>query len=147
MGQNLMSLCLRCKRVGKTTTIGKQAARFGDMKAKKFRCSGGTFEPRHSSQLRYGRTERADYKRKHTHHTAREHTGRTGIRTALKPPSQGYGFVFGRYCRRLHSKVNLMEELKKSNGRFQKSSRCPSRILLFLDATTVKMLSPGQTFP
>jgi fused signal recognition particle receptor len=120
---------------GKTTTIGKLAARYAASGRKVLLAAGDTFRAAAVLQLEvWGKRVNCPVV-----------TGKEGadpgavIFDAVKrAQAEGFDLVIADTAGRLHTKVPLMEELKKVDRTVQKAlgGRCVDEILLVLDATT-----------
>ncbi len=119
---------------GKTTTIGKLAMRFGREGKKVILAAGDTFRAAAKEQLQVW-AKRAD---------AQVISGQDGadpgavIFDAINAAkSQGADVVIADTAGRLHTKVNLIEELRKVHRVCDKAlAGAPHEVLLVLDATT-----------
>jgi fused signal recognition particle receptor len=120
--------------VGKTTTIGKLASRFKDEGKKVILAAGDTFRAAAVLQLEvWGRRvgcevvkgkERAD-------------PGAVIFDAIKKAKDEGADIVIADTAGRLHTKANLMEELKKVARTAEKALERPvDEVLLVLDSTT-----------
>jgi fused signal recognition particle receptor len=120
--------------VGKTTTIGKLARRFTQAGEAVLLAAGDTFRAAASEQLEiWGGRVGADVIR---HQSGSDPSA--VIFDALKAAeSRKAGVVIADTAGRLHTKVNLMEELKKMKRVMDKViPGTPHEVLLVLDATT-----------
>ena len=119
--------------VGKTTTIGKLARREIDSGRSVVLAAGDTFRAAAAEQLQlWAERAGADVVR-----------GQEGGDPASiifdaveRAHSRGADLVMADTAGRLHTKVNLMEELRKMRRVAEKSSGTISEVLLVLDATT-----------
>ncbi len=120
--------------VGKTTTIGKLAAKFSSQGKKVLVVAGDTFRAAAIEQLTIW-AERANatiIKQRDGSDPAA--VAYDGVEAAI---ARKMDMVFIDTAGRLHTKVNLMEELKKINRTISKKLHgAPHEILLVLDATT-----------
>jgi fused signal recognition particle receptor len=119
--------------VGKTTTIGKLARRENDSGRRIVMAAGDTFRAAAAEQLELW-AERAD---------AEIVRGQEGGDPAAiifdaidRAHSRGADLVLADTAGRLHTKVNLMEELRKIRRVAEKGSGTITEVLLVLDATT-----------
>jgi fused signal recognition particle receptor len=119
--------------VGKTTTIGKLARRENDSGRRIVLAAGDTFRAAAAEQLELW-AERAG---------AEIVRGQEGGDPAAiifdaidRAHSRGADLVLADTAGRLHTKVNLMEELRKVRRVAEKGSGTISEVLLVLDATT-----------
>jgi fused signal recognition particle receptor len=119
--------------VGKTTTIGKLARRENDTGRRVVLAAGDTFRAAAAEQLElWAERAGADIVR-----------GQEGGDPAAiifdaidRAHSRGADLVLADTAGRLHTKVNLMEELRKVRRVAEKGSGTISEVLLVLDATT-----------
>jgi fused signal recognition particle receptor len=119
--------------VGKTTTIGKLARRENDSGRRIVLAAGDTFRAAAAEQLElWAERAGADIVR-----------GQEGGDPAAiifdaidRAHSRGADLVLADTAGRLHTKVNLMEELRKVRRVAEKGSGTISEVLLVLDATT-----------
>jgi fused signal recognition particle receptor len=120
--------------VGKTTTIGKLAAKAGAEKKKVLIAAADTFRAAAVEQLAIW-AERANAEIvKHRDNADPAAVAYDSIEAAT---ARGKDIVFVDTAGRLHTKVNLMEELKKiKRAMAKKIPDAPHEILLVLDATT-----------
>ena len=119
---------------GKTTTIGKLAQRFTQQGYKLVLGAGDTFRAAAANQLEVW-AERAGVE------IVRGDEGQDPssvlFEAVKKAKEQGADLVIADTAGRLHTKVNLMEELKKIERVLGKASAgAPHEVLLVLDATT-----------
>jgi fused signal recognition particle receptor len=119
--------------VGKTTTIGKLAQRLGEQGQKVMLVAGDTFRAAAGEQLEIwaGRSGAEIVRQKEGSDPS------AVVFDALKAAaSRGMDVVLIDTAGRLHTRVNLMEELKKIRRVIQKSiPEAPHQTLLILDAT------------
>lgn len=120
--------------VGKTTTIGKLAARKVQDGQKVMIAAADTFRAAASEQLAvWAQRANAELIR-HKDNADPAAVAYDSIEAAI---ARGADTVFVDTAGRLHTKVNLMEELKKIHRTINKKlPRAPHEILLVLDATT-----------
>jgi fused signal recognition particle receptor len=120
--------------VGKTTTIAKLAHRAQMQGKKPLLVAGDTFRAAAVEQLEIWaqRTGSGFYSREHGADPAS-----VAYEAMDKAVNEGYDTVFVDTAGRLHTKVDLMEELKKVKRVLnQKHPGAPHRTILVLDATT-----------
>jgi fused signal recognition particle receptor len=131
--------------VGKTTTIGKLAWRYVQQGEQVLLAAGDTFRAAATEQLAlWGGREGADVVK---HKSGADPSA--VVFDALKAAqSRGAQVVIADTAGRLHTKINLMEELKKMKRVMTKViPGAPHEILLVLDATTGQnALSQAKTF-
>lgn len=120
--------------VGKTTTIGKLAAKFNSEGKKVLIAAADTFRAAAVEQLVIW-ADRADAQIvKHKDNADPASVAYDSIEAAI---ARGMDVVLVDTAGRLHTKVNLMEELKKIKRIISKKlAGAPHEILLVLDATT-----------
>jgi fused signal recognition particle receptor len=120
--------------VGKTTTIGKVAARYRTLGKKVLICAADTFRAAAIEQLSiWAERSGADIV-KHKNRADPAAVAYDGIEAAI---SRNMDLVLIDTAGRLHTKVNLMEELKKIKRTIgKKLPGAPHEVLLILDATT-----------
>ncbi len=120
--------------VGKTTTIGKLAARFAGEGKSTLIAASDTFRAAAVEQLTIW-SERAGAEIvKHRENADPAAVAFDGVEAAA---ARGRDVVLVDTAGRLHTKVNLMEELKKVRRAMAKRiSDAPHEVLLVLDATT-----------
>ncbi len=120
--------------VGKTTTIGKLAARFGSEGKKVLIVAADTFRAAAVEQLTVW-AERADADIvKHKEKTDPAAVAYDGVEAGM---ARGADVVIIDTAGRLHTKVNLMEEIKKIKRIVDKRlPGAPHEVLLVIDATT-----------
>lgn len=120
--------------VGKTTTIGKLAARFSGQGQKVLLAAADTFRAAAADQLEiWARRAGADIVR-HKDKSDPAAVAYDGVEAAS---ARGADVVIIDTAGRLHTKVNLMEELKKiRRGIAKKMPDAPHETLLVVDATT-----------
>jgi len=120
--------------VGKTTTIGKLAAREASDGKKVLIAAADTFRAAATEQLTIWAERAGADIVSHREGADPAAVAYDGIEAAL---SRGIDMVFIDTAGRLHTKVNLMEELKKIKRTISKKlPEAPHEILLVLDATT-----------
>ncbi|MDX1764500.1 MAG: signal recognition particle-docking protein FtsY [bacterium] len=120
--------------VGKTTTIAKLARRFSEAGESVLLAAGDTFRAAATEQLEiWGKRVGAQVIK---HQSGADPSA--VVFDALKAAdARGSGVVIADTAGRLHTKVNLMEELKKMKRVMAKvMPEAPHEILLVLDATT-----------
>jgi fused signal recognition particle receptor len=120
--------------VGKTTTIGKIAHQYASKKKKILIGAADTFRAAAVEQLEIWASRVGAHFIKHTEGSDPSAVAFDSIRAAL---ARDIDLVFIDTAGRLHTKVNLMEEMKKLRriiGR--ECPGAPHEILLVLDATT-----------
>jgi fused signal recognition particle receptor len=131
--------------VGKTTTIGKLAWRYVQQGEQVLLAAGDTFRAAATEQLEiWGGRVGADVVK---HKSGADPSA--VVFDALKAAqSRGAQIVIADTAGRLHTKINLMEELKKMKRVMTKViPGAPHEILLVLDATTGQnALSQAKTF-
>ncbi len=131
--------------VGKTTTIGKLAARYVRDGKKVMLVAADTFRAAAMEQLEiWAQRTGADFI-KHRENADPAAVVFDGIEAAR---ARGIDIVLIDTAGRLHTKVNLMEELKKVKRTItKKNSDAPHEVLLVLDATTGQnALSQAEMF-
>ena len=131
--------------VGKTTTIGKLAAKFVTSGKKVIIAAADTFRAAAIEQLAIW-AQRADVEIvKHKEMSDPAAVAYDGIEAAL---ARGADVVLVDTAGRLHTRKNLMEELKKIKRAISKKiPEAPHEILLVLDATTGQnALSQAELF-
>jgi len=131
--------------VGKTTTIGKLAARAGSHGKKVLIAAADTFRAAAAEQLTIWADRAGADIVSHRDGADPAAVAYDGIEAAL---SREVDIVFIDTAGRLHTKVNLMEELKKIKRTITKKlPDAPHEILLVLDATTGQnALSQAEMF-
>lgn len=130
----LVLLCVGVNGVGKTTTIGKLAAQYERQGKKVLLGAGDTFRAAAIEQLQQW-AERAgcDIVSK----TAGSDPSSVMYETISRAIAEDYDVVICDTAGRLHTKKNLMEELKKMARVLRKHiPEAPHQVLLVLDATT-----------
>jgi fused signal recognition particle receptor len=120
--------------VGKTTTIGKLASRFRSQGFSVLLAAGDTFRAAGIEQLEVW-AERADTQLvKHQHGSD---PAAVAFDAVVAAKNRGTDVVIVDTAGRLHTKSNLMEELKKVRKTIEKAMpEAPHEILLVVDATT-----------
>lgn len=120
--------------VGKTTTIGKLASRFQDEGKKVILAAGDTFRAAAVLQLEvWGRRVGCDVVKGKD----RADPASVIFDAIKKARDEGADYVIADTAGRLHTKTNLMEELKKVVRSAEKALERPvDEILLVLDSTT-----------
>lgn len=131
--------------VGKTTTIGKLAARFMGSGQKVLIAASDTFRAAAVEQLDIWAQRAGVDIVKHKDKADPAAVAYDGIEAAV---ARGADIVLVDTAGRLHTRVNLMEELKKIKRTIAKKlPDAPHEILLILDATTGQnALSQAQMF-
>jgi len=120
--------------VGKTTTIGKLAARYTREGKRVLIIAADTFRAAAIEQLTIWAERAGADVVKHRHGSDPAAVAYDGVEAAL---ARGVDVVLIDTAGRLHTKVNLMEELKKIKRTVSKKlPDAPHEILLVLDATT-----------
>lgn len=120
--------------VGKTTTIGKLAAKFTASGKKVLIAAADTFRAAAVEQLMIWAERAGAEIVKHKEKTDPAAVAYDSLEAAL---ARGADIVLIDTAGRLHTSVNLMEELKKIKRTVsKKNSGAPHEILLVLDATT-----------
>ena len=130
---------------GKTTTIGKLAKRFKDEGKKVLLAAGDTFRAAAQEQLEIW-AERVGVD---IHKGAEKADPASVVFDAIKKAeARGYDVVIADTAGRLHTKKNLMEELKKIVRVAGKALEgAPHEVLLVIDATTGQNgLSQAEVF-
>lgn len=120
--------------VGKTTTVGKLAARAAQEGHSVLIAAADTFRAAATEQLGiWAQRAGADFVR----HKENADPAAVAFDSIEAARSRGNDIVFIDTAGRLHTKVNLMEELKKIKRTIGKQiSDAPHEVLLVLDATT-----------
>ncbi len=120
--------------VGKTTTIGKLAARFKQEGRKVLIVAADTFRAAAGEQLTIWAEKSGAQIVKHRDGSDPASVAYDGVEAAI---ARGIDVVLVDTAGRLHTKVNLMEELKKIRRTIAKKlPGAPHEILMILDATT-----------
>lgn len=120
--------------VGKTTTIGKLAARFTKDGKQVLIVAGDTFRAAAIEQLTVWAERVGAGLVKHKEHSDPAAVAYDGVEAGI---ARGADVVIIDTAGRLHTKVNLMEELKKIKRTIgKKLPDAPHEILMVLDATT-----------
>jgi fused signal recognition particle receptor len=120
--------------VGKTTTIGKLAARYREMGRSVLLVAGDTFRAAAIDQLEIWADRTGAQIVKQESGTDPSAVVFDGIRAAV---ARGTDVVLIDTAGRLHTKVNLMEELKKVHRIIAREvPGAPHEVLLVVDATT-----------
>ncbi|MBN1931350.1 MAG: signal recognition particle-docking protein FtsY [Desulfobacterales bacterium] len=120
--------------VGKTTTIGKLAAKFSAEGKTVLIAAADTFRAAAIEQLEIWADRAGAQIVKHSENSDPAAVAYDSIEAAI---SRGIDIVLVDTAGRLHTKVNLMEELKKIKRTLsRKLPNAPHEILLVLDATT-----------
>ena len=120
--------------VGKTTTIGKLASRKINQGEKVLIAAADTFRAAATEQLAvWAKRSGADF----VHHKENADPAAVAYDGVKAAQARGIDTVYIDTAGRLHTKVNLMEELKKIKRSIAKIiPEAPHEILLVLDATT-----------
>ncbi|RJP87809.1 MAG: signal recognition particle-docking protein FtsY [Desulfobacteraceae bacterium] len=120
--------------VGKTTTIGKLAARFSAQGKKVLLSAADTFRAAAADQLDiWAKRAQADIVR----HKDKSDPAAVAYDSVEAAIARGMDVVIIDTAGRLHTKVNLMEELKKIKRSIgKKIPHAPHETLLIVDATT-----------
>jgi len=120
--------------VGKTTTIGKLASRFYSQGFSVLLAAGDTFRAAGIEQLEIWAKRAGAQLVKHQHGSDPAAVAFDAIKAAK---NRGLDIVIVDTAGRLHTKSNLMEELKKVRRIIEKAMPdAPQEILLVVDATT-----------
>ncbi len=120
--------------VGKTTTIGKLASRFRSQGLSVLLAAGDTFRAAGIEQLEIW-AERADTQ--FVKHQRGSDPAAVAFDAVAAAQNRGVDVVIVDTAGRLHTKTNLMEELKKVRRTINKAmAGAPQETLLVLDATT-----------
>jgi fused signal recognition particle receptor len=120
--------------VGKTTTIGKLASRFRSQGLSVLLAAGDTFRAAAIEQLEIW-AKRADTQ--FVKHQKNSDPAAVAYDAVVAAQSRGIDVVIVDTAGRLHTKTNLMEELKKVKRSIDKAlPGAPHEILLVVDATT-----------
>ncbi|MBM4147307.1 MAG: signal recognition particle-docking protein FtsY [Nitrospira sp.] len=120
--------------VGKTTTIGKLASRFRSQGLSVLLAAGDTFRAAGIEQLEIW-AKRADTQ--FVQHQKGSDPAAVAYDAVIAAQSRGIDVVIIDTAGRLHTKTNLMEELKKVKRSIDKAlPGAPAEVLLVVDATT-----------
>jgi fused signal recognition particle receptor len=120
--------------VGKTTTIGKLASRFQSQGFSVLLAAGDTFRAAGIEQLEIWAKRAGTQLVKHQHDSDPAAVAFDAVAAAK---NRGIDVVIVDTAGRLHTKINLMEELKKMRRTIEKvMPEAPHEILLVVDATT-----------
>ena len=120
--------------VGKTTTIGKLASRFRSQGLSVLLAAGDTFRAAAIEQLEIW-AQRADTQ--FVKHQKGSDPAAVAFDAVVAAQNRGIDVVIVDTAGRLHTKVNLMDELKKVRRTIDKAMPgAPQEILLVVDATT-----------
>jgi fused signal recognition particle receptor len=120
--------------VGKTTTIGKLASRFRSQGLSVLLAAGDTFRAAGIEQLEIW-AKRADTQ--FVQHQKGSDPAAVAYDAVIAANSRGVDVVIIDTAGRLHTKSNLMEELKKVKRSIDKAlPGAPAEVLLVVDATT-----------
>jgi fused signal recognition particle receptor len=127
-------LAIGVNGVGKTTTIGKLASRFRSQGLSVLLAAGDTFRAAAIEQLEIW-AKRADTQ--FVKHQKNSDPAAVAYDAVVAAQSRGIDVVIVDTAGRLHTKSNLMEELKKVKRSIDKAlPGAPHEILLVVDATT-----------
>ena len=130
----LVIMIIGVNGVGKTTTIGKLAAKFNSEGKNVLIAAGDTFRAAAIEQLVIWADRAGAQIVKHKDNADPASVAYDSIEAAI---ARGVDVVLVDTAGRLHTKVNLMEELKKIKLTISKKlAGAPHEILLVLDATT-----------
>jgi fused signal recognition particle receptor len=131
--------------VGKTTTIGKLASRFRSQGLSVLLAAGDTFRAAGIEQLEIW-AKRADTQ--FVQHQKGSDPAAVAYDAVIAAQSRGIDVVIIDTAGRLHTKTNLMEELKKVKRSIDKAlPGAPAEVLLVVDATTGQnALRQAETF-
>ena len=120
--------------VGKTTTIGKLASRFQSQGFSVLLAAGDTFRAAGIEQLEIWAERAGTQIVKHQHGSD---PAAVAFDAIVAAKNRGTDVVIVDTAGRLHTKINLMEELKKVRRTIEKAMPdAPHEILLVVDATT-----------
>ena len=120
--------------VGKTTTIGKLASRFQSQGFSVLLAAGDTFRAAGIEQLEIWAERAGTQIVKHQHGSD---PAAVAFDAVVAAKNRGTDVVIVDTAGRLHTKINLMEELKKVRRTIEKAMPdAPHEILLVVDATT-----------
>jgi fused signal recognition particle receptor len=120
--------------VGKTTTIGKLASRFQSQGFSVLLAAGDTFRAAGIEQLEIWAKRAGTQLVKHQHDSD---PAAVAFDAVVAAKNRGLDVVIVDTAGRLHTKINLMEELKKMRRTIEKvMPEAPHEILLVVDATT-----------
>jgi fused signal recognition particle receptor len=127
-------LAIGVNGVGKTTTIGKLASRFRAQGMSVLLAAGDTFRAAGIEQLEIW-AKRADTQ--FVQHQKGSDPAAVAYDAVMAAQSRGIDVVIIDTAGRLHTKSNLMEELKKIKRTIEKAMPgAPQEVLLVVDATT-----------
>jgi fused signal recognition particle receptor len=127
-------LAIGVNGVGKTTTIGKLASRFRGQGLSVLLAAGDTFRAAGIEQLEIW-AKRAETQ--FVKHQKSSDPAAVAFDAIAAAKSRDIDVVIIDTAGRLHTKINLMEELKKMKRTIEKSMHdAPQEILLVVDATT-----------
>jgi len=120
--------------VGKTTTIGKLASRFRSQGLSVLLAAGDTFRAAGIEQLEIW-AQRADTQ--FVKHQKGSDPAAVAFDAVAAAQNRGVDIVIVDTAGRLHTKINLMDELKKVRRTIDKAMPgAPNEVLLVVDATT-----------
>jgi fused signal recognition particle receptor len=127
-------LAIGVNGVGKTTTIGKLASRFRAQEMSVLLAAGDTFRAAGIEQLEIW-AKRADTQ--FVQHQKGSDPAAVAYDAVMAAQSRGIDVVIIDTAGRLHTKSNLMEELKKIKRTIEKAMPgAPQEVLLVVDGTT-----------
>lgn len=130
----LVILAVGVNGVGKTTTIGKLASRFRSQGLSVLLAAGDTFRAAAIEQLEIW-AQRADTQC--VKHQKGSDPAAVAFDAVVAAQNRGIDVVIVDTAGRLHTKTNLMDELKKVRRTIDKAMPgAPHEVLLVLDATT-----------
>jgi len=144
-GKPFVILAVGVNGVGKTTTIGKLASRFRSQGLSVLLAAGDTFRAAGIEQLEIW-AKRADTQ--FVQHQKGSDPAAVAYDAVIAAQSRGIDVVIIDTAGRLHTKTNLMEELKKVKRSIDKAlPGAPAEVLLVVDATTGQnALRQAETF-
>ena len=144
-GKPFVILAVGVNGVGKTTTIGKLASRFRSQGLSVLLAAGDTFRAAGIEQLEIW-AKRADTQ--FVQHQKGSDPAAVAYDAVIAAQSRGIDIVIIDTAGRLHTKTNLMEELKKVKRSIDKAlPGAPAEVLLVVDATTGQnALRQAETF-
>ena len=144
-GKPFVILAVGVNGVGKTTTIGKLASRFRSQGLSVLLAAGDTFRAAGIEQLEIW-AKRADTQ--FVQHQKGSDPAAVAFDAVIAAQSRGIDVVIIDTAGRLHTKTNLMEELKKVKRSIDKAlPGAPAEVLLVVDATTGQnALRQAETF-
>ena len=144
-GKPFVILAVGVNGVGKTTTIGKLASRFRSQGLSVLLAAGDTFRAAGIEQLEIW-AKRADTQ--FVQHQKGSDPAAVAFDAVIAAKSREIDVVIIDTAGRLHTKTNLMEELKKVKRSIDKAlPGAPAEVLLVVDATTGQnALRQAETF-